>query len=155
MKNFKKRLPQATTYLLAIMIFPFFGFGENNPTPQVKKSGNITYIDIGIHQPNVEDCYSTNILLPDISRDAGTVKIFPNPGNGIFTLELRLPMIVNQVDIVIYDIAGKQVYNYTENMDADAMIKTMDLAFLEKGIYFVRAITRPGYPIRTHRLIIF
>ena len=88
MKNFKKRLPLATAYLLAIMVFPVFGFGENNPTPQVKKSGNITYIDIGIHQPNVEDCYGMTV--PEQEIDSSWINIFPNPNPGQFTLELQL-----------------------------------------------------------------
>ncbi len=136
MKNFKKHLPLATTYLLAIMIFPVFVFGENTNIPQVKKSGNITYIDIGIHQPNVEDCYGMSV--PEQEIDNSWIKIFPNPNPGQFTLELQLRSPSKALSVQLYDLAGKLMFESKVLPDGNQFRKDLDVSHLQKGVYFIR-----------------
>lgn len=147
--------------ILTFALFSISGYQKTNAgtidtdSPPLKNAGVITYIDVGISQPNVEDCYGVSVIPPDFSFDAGNIKIYPNPGKGIFTFELSLPFIANQVEISVHDIAGKQVFQEIANVRAESIVKLMDLGFLGRGIYFVRVVIQPGHLIKTQRLIIF
>ena len=104
--------------------------------PVVKKSGNITYIEIGIYQPNVEDCYETSV--PDKGMEHDWIKIYPNPNPGLFTLELNLQQPGINLIIQIYDITGKLVFQTRETPDRSHFHKELDAGHLQKGVYFIR-----------------
>ncbi len=104
--------------------------------PVVKKSGNITYIDIGIYQPNVEECYGMSV--PDIGIELDWIKIYPNPNPGQFTLELNLHQPEKSLVIHIYDIAGKVVFRSVEATEGNHFHKELDVSFFQKGVYFIR-----------------
>lgn len=102
----------------------------------VKKSGNITYIDIIIYQPNVEDCYEMSV--PDRSMDENWINIFPIPNPGHFTLEVNLEKYSKSLHIHIYDISGKLVFRSLEPIEGKQFSKELNVSFLEKGVYFIR-----------------
>ncbi len=71
----------------------------------------------------------------DLSKTS--ISIFPNPGNGLFTVTSE--SAINSVKVM--DILGKVVY------DQQSMSKTkteLDLTRFEKGIYFIRLETEDG-----------
>jgi Leucine-rich repeat (LRR) protein len=63
-----------------------------------------------------------------------SLKVFPNPNNGFFNIELT--GITNQVEIVIYNLSGSTIYKgklKTENT-------SVDLSDIQKGLYFLKAL---------------
>ena len=104
--------------------------------PVVKKSGNITYIDIGIYQPNVEDCYEMSV--PDLGKDNSWINIYPNPNPGQFTLDLNIHQPDKSLAIHIYDVTGKVVFVSMEETEGNLFRKDLDVSILNKGIYFIR-----------------
>ena len=60
--------------------------------------------------------------------------VFPNPSNGIFTLNFSG---ANEKNIVVYDLMGKIVFE--KNNSADATL-TLDLANEATGVYLVKVV---------------
>lgn len=61
------------------------------------------------------------------------VKLYPNPNNGHFSIEFINPMQNNQSEIIITDLAGKQVYHGP--VLKDETLKQIDLSDSRSGIY--------------------
>ena len=62
--------------------------------------------------------------------------MFPNPTNGFTTLSYESSK-VEDVQIAVYDMAGKQVF-YEQVMKGNReLIFPIDLTFYEKGMYLV------------------
>ena len=61
------------------------------------------------------------------------VKLYPNPNNGHFTIEFRNPVQSDKSEIIITDLAGKQVYN--NHVLKDETLKQIDLSDGRSGIY--------------------
>ena len=65
--------------------------------------------------------------------------IYPNPGNGIFTLNLRTNKEDNPImQVNIFDITGSCVFKETMTNS----FTNLDLSFLSKGIYYFHATTK-------------
>lgn len=65
--------------------------------------------------------------------------VYPNPSNGVFTLEIQGKENLGNVQVEVYDITGKTVYN--NNFFADNnLMKQVNLSDLNGGIYFLRTV---------------
>lgn len=64
--------------------------------------------------------------------------LFPNPNNGLFTIELPNDLTEN-ADLFIYDITGAMVLK--QSIEAQTNSISIDLTTLPKGSYIVRLIT--------------
>jgi hypothetical protein len=115
--------------------------------PRVLKSGTITYIDIGIHQPNVEDCYQSSA--PGTCIDNNWINIFPNPSPGQFTLEIKLTQPGTPLVINIHDITGKRVFESREAPDGDLLRKDLNVGHLHKGVYLIRITGKDKSGVKT------
>ncbi len=146
-------LALSLTLLLTIALQAFTSWAGNAGTPDVKKADSITYIDIGIYQPNVENCYEMSVADTVVKQD--WLNVYPNPNSGQFTMEVNLQKASKSLDIHIYDIAGKLVFYEQNNINGSHFIQELNVGFLGKGVYFIRATSQPGNSFRTHRLIIF
>ncbi|MBL4654191.1 MAG: lamin tail domain-containing protein [Bacteroidia bacterium] len=71
-------------------------------------------------------------------------KVYPNPSNGSFTLEVRLE---SKTDIIVYDYIGQSVYY--DKIDKTGMI-TKEIAFenLPKGIYWIKLTNEQGVGLK-------
>jgi photosystem II stability/assembly factor-like uncharacterized protein len=80
------------------------------------------------------DQWSINYILTSIEKlsEMG-VRIFPNPSNGKFTLEIGNQH--KQLEISVLDVSGKQVFKRQFSGSAS---QNVDLTHLHKGIYLVR-----------------
>jgi len=113
---------------------------ENLLHKQVSENpGNIVYIDISISQPNVDECFTTSVQ--DEFTDEQIMQIFPNPNSGIFTIDLNLNRGERMLNVMVYDISGKLVYQVEKPAHNKNFSSEMDLSFLEKGVYFIRVST--------------
>ncbi|MBV5313081.1 MAG: T9SS type A sorting domain-containing protein [Prolixibacteraceae bacterium] len=66
----------------------------------------------------------------EIARHATNIKIFPNPSNGVFTLDMDL----DDAEIEIYNLQGMKVYQSRNN----ARQSKIDLSDQPRGIYIYR-----------------
>jgi hypothetical protein len=73
------------------------------------------------------------------------VKVYPNPNNGAFTIEL--PYIEDQATITVTDVAGKTIAHRTVK-DGDANRQIFNLGDAARGIYFVE-VSLNGQRFRT------
>ena len=76
----------------------------------------------------------TNIItIDDIGfneNNAFEVKLYPNPTNGVFDIELD---VISKYDVIVYNVVGQIVFSGFIN----TMSKTINLSNLEKGVYTV------------------
>ena len=71
-----------------------------------------------------------------------SIELYPNPSAGKFTLDMALPTM-QDVDIKVFDIQGKQVMQRTEKGVFTKVI-SIDLGSQNSGIYFVSIRTALG-----------
>jgi hypothetical protein len=91
----------------------------------------------------------TGIGFEELSAD-GTIKVFPNPSNGLFTISVDIDLDQLQVDI--YDLQGKQVYGSMDEHVISGFNRQVDLQGLADGMYTIRINT--GNVLKTGKLII-
>ena len=92
----------------------------------------IKYIHLNISQPNVEECITG---IENTFKDCD-LKIFPNPSNGVFTLEITNKSSEIRMDLSIYDISGKVLLEQ-QFMVHERLSKTIDLSKYKAGTYIL------------------
>jgi hypothetical protein len=61
------------------------------------------------------------------------VNLYPNPSDGHFSIKFINPLLTEKSEIIITDLAGKQVYNAT--ILKEEILKQLDLSNSKSGIY--------------------
>ncbi|MBK8415441.1 MAG: T9SS type A sorting domain-containing protein [Bacteroidetes bacterium] len=80
---------------------------------------------------NFELIFSTPTALSELNSSENTVKLFPNPSNGIFCIQSK----ISSAELIITDIAGKIIY-------ADQHFAEMQQVVLpEQGIFLIQLRT--------------
>ncbi len=71
------------------------------------------------------------------------LSIFPNPSDGLFTIQTGMAL-QDDVSVKVYDIIGNEVSNtlFTTTVDNDEII--LNLTSCQKGLYFVKVATTKG-----------
>ncbi len=119
-----------------------------------------TYFDaapaIGTHEYYVTAVYDlgesgmsnvVTILVTDITENAtGSVNVYPNPSNGIFTIEM--PDLASG-EMVITDIAGHAVYSGTIRSN-----DKISLSGMEKGMYIIRIADKTSGKVVIKKLLV-
>jgi hypothetical protein len=63
--------------------------------------------------------------------------LYPNPNNGIFTLNYQIKDVAD-AEVIVEDVTGKLIYQKKLNMEiTDAILKLTDA---KNGIYFVKVV---------------
>ena len=75
---------------------------------------------------------------PELNPPQGNIKIFPNPNDGVFTLQFNVQSISGTLEI--YDVMGKLVYK--DYVAAWSQYKKVDVSNMPKGIYFCKIIRK-------------
>ena len=85
--------------------------------------------------------------MTDISEIASSsVVVYPNPTDGIFTIENAENVTF---DLSVIDITGKEVFNSTVNKTS-----SFDMSAAEKGIYFLRLLDKSSNSLVVKKLIV-
>lgn len=84
----------------------------------------------------------------DVLSNLSQVKIYPNPSSGKIMLSVGNPTNRN-LHIEIFSALGEKIYDSVQSGEA---IVALDLAFLQKGIYFLH--TQAGNQTNAQRIII-
>ncbi len=103
----------------------------------------ITYIDLNISQPNVEDCITgirTNFPEENL-------KVFPNPTQGLFTISLDNVLLSGKIKVVVHSIAGQAVYSEEIKPKDNLLEKVIDLSGYPAGTYFLNITAGKHYYI--------
>jgi len=81
------------------------------------------------------------------------IKVFPNPSNGMFQLELEYQG-TEKVSAKVYDITGKQVMDISEDLvrEDTSVTAQVNLESPKSGIYFLRVSV--GNKVVTKKIII-
>lgn len=79
----------------------------------------------------------------------GDVKLYPNPANGQFTIELA-GNSVGSIHVSIFDLAGRMVYDHTYKDQGEKL--NIDPGYLSTGIYFVKVYS--GNFSKTIKLVV-
>jgi parallel beta-helix repeat protein len=82
------------------------------------------------------------VVGPNIKYDANSeiIKLYPNPNDGHFSIEFINPLQNEKSEILITDLAGKQVYNGSASKEDS--IKQIDLSYIKSGIYILIIICK-------------
>ena len=80
--------------------------------------------------------WSPNVGVNDIDKSETNLKVFPNPGDGLFNMSVHLPH-ADEISISIVNLLGEEVYSTTEDYHSGINTSTLDLSGLNKGFYFI------------------
>jgi hypothetical protein len=91
------------------------------------------------------ECTSTDSLRVTVSDGTGllnqapdfNIKIFPNPNQGKFILEMDNTAALNAAEIIIRDINGKMVYDRITGIHEGKVYIPVNIPSLLKGNYFI------------------
>ena len=61
--------------------------------------------------------------------------LYPNPSTGLFNVDMTIPGSGSTVQLNVYDMTGRQVYDRTVNGISGKHSEVIDLSHLSKGIY--------------------
>jgi len=78
-------------------------------------------------------------------------KLFPNPNNGIFKIELKNQDKSDKITIFIYDITGKEVFRNENQKNSSGKLEVE--SGLSNGAYLLKVLLNDGSS-DIHRLII-
>jgi hypothetical protein len=98
----------------------------------------ITYIDVYISQPNIEDCI-TNI---ETNFEKEEINVFPNPTEGIITINIEDVQISGMLDVSIYNIKGQIIYTNKIKLHEPKSKLQIDLTEHPPGSYLINISTK-------------
>jgi len=115
----------------------------NDPWPTPFETGGFDLEAVGVIHQN------ENIVLNNFKNNEDAVfNIYPNP----FQNQITISNLAHDIfEIHIYDFVGK--LKYSEKLNAENQINTIDLSVLNQGLYLVKFISPKGEIIQTKKLI--
>jgi hypothetical protein len=85
--------------------------------------------------------------IPVLNNSISNLSIYPNPGNGVFTVSYTMPENGN-IRINIVDELGQIVYDNSMQKSAGRVSEQLNLENLSAGIYSLRLQTNNGITVR-------
>ncbi len=91
---------------------------------------------IALKSSMAEEDVISNLKSEDVNQSTDNVKLYPNPTNGIFRIEVISP-VDDQISIYIYNEIGVCVSNTFKNVTKGSNIFELDQSVLLNGLYFI------------------
>ena len=88
---------------------------------------------------NQSECIYVEVETSVLAENANQfeLKIFPNPSNGVFNIELS-ELTVSEVELVLLDVSGKVFSIETFTTNSNKLTVPMNISDADAGIYFIR-----------------
>ena len=111
--------------------------GENSAGNWTIQLGDYASGDSGIlHSWYVEICQTTlTSLSTEPTNNFNNFKIFPNPNQGVFTIQFN-GGLSNTIEIIVFDLRGRIIYKNNFN-DASQFNEKINLNHAETGLYIL------------------
>lgn len=124
-----------------------------NPSATFPNPGNQTITLIATNSCGSDTTsQSINILLSMMDGLAGgTVMVYPNPGDGLFHLNLQ-NLSGKEASISVFDLRGEQILSRVEQLNAAVYESEIDLSAFTRGVYFLK-VTVEGQSV-TSKLVL-
>ncbi len=118
-------------------------------------SGNTLYgMSNGLRDHTLGNIYSFNLLgsgIDNLTADKGLISAYPNPSNGVFTIEMKNEKLKAK-NVEIYNVMGEKVtFGMLKQVQHDWVV---DLSGQPNGVYFYRVLEVDGGVIGEGKLII-
>ncbi len=91
--------------------------------------------------PQDSTMYNINFINSPNVENLSQIKIFPNPNNGNFSIQIETE-IGEPITFEVFNQFGHKIFSQQENSFAKSFIKNISLDKFASGIYFVRVITK-------------
>ncbi|HYF02712.1 MAG TPA: T9SS type A sorting domain-containing protein, partial [Patescibacteria group bacterium] len=107
-----------------------------SPEYQAQESGLYT-----VRATDINGCSQISepvaVLLSKVAEfsEKFSLKIYPNPSNGIFTIS---GLFKNTVEISLSNLSGENQFTYMMEPDGERIFKTVNIEHLPSGIYFLK-----------------
>ena len=126
---------------------PVPGATTANYTPEL--SGNMTVQVTDIHgcdgtSANIEFTFGVGVA---DNNSPYTIKVYPNPNNGLFTLEADLG-VNTDVTFILKDVMGRELMVPEQIQSASSFRRTIDISHLSNGIYYVQMSGAEGITVK-------
>lgn len=113
------------------------GFTGNNPSG----TWNLVFVDFYngdtgvVNEWSLELCTTSVTLGVDELNLENTLSVYPNPNNGEFNIKFNASS--NNVDVHVFDIRGRSVFDTTYNNSSGEFNETINLATVNAGMYLL------------------
>lgn len=120
--------------------YTWTGSGVNSPSLIISPASTTIYSVIALSAQNCSDVaqYMVSVSpctsLDEIAEQKSSFRIFPNPNNGVFTID-----VTEQTSLRVFDVTGGLLHS--EELQKGS--QTKDLRHLANGLYFVQ-LSGPG-----------
>lgn len=108
---------------------------------------------------NAEGCLSTSAAFPYVNVGIASLsvadvdsKVYPNPNNGSFDLNIELPVVTGNVDVNVMDLSGRVVYSNTVTAVQGFNNMQVDMADVAPGIYMLQL--RVAGVSKVHKVVV-
>ena len=105
------------------------------------------------NSPLIVTTNSCGLTSIENSRVKSWVNIYPNPSNGFFNVEFSAESRSKEYDIGVFDLTGRSIFSRVVPADRFSYSESIDLTYVEKGIYFVKVIPELG-PAVIQRIVV-
>ena len=112
--------------------------GENGATLKPETQGN--------HQLQITDQFGCKRLSNEVfvfvssnenvDLEKYQVKVYPNPNNGIFNLEIH-NLQNEKISLMLTDLAGRKIYEENLSQNNNNVLKNLDFSHLSSGMYMI------------------
>jgi PKD repeat protein len=133
-----------------------------NPPPVTYNTPGTYYVTCvvrnhaGMDSVTIQNCVTVNVCSSGISElsENGTIKIYPNPSNGVFTLQANSyqPIAIANSHVEIYNILGEKVL--TETLRSTQGNNVINLSDQPNGVYLYRAVAENGSLLGQGKLVV-
>jgi hypothetical protein len=126
--------------------YKWFGIGSKVPLLQVNESVvfNNPVFTSAVYRDSAR---KITLGIAQIDPTSSDVKVYPNPSNGIFTVQIA-NNYNNQIEV--YNMLGEKVYSAKQT----AKNTLIDLSGKSKGVYFYSVSTETGSLISQGKLLV-